>query len=533
MSGGPTVALDGDVVGVNSSGSPMSHKRSTSCSRPRPWRRCCAARESRTPWGRSLREYRAGLNAYFAGDRDAAVEDFEAVLQVVPSHHPRRSTCRRQQAAGPSTSPLIWVFLGVAALLVWDSLGLRWARGRRAVARRRRCRRPPRRFASRRHRYRSGGRTGCSSPHRALNGQETALPPTQAAADSAASDAGSDDERLPELRKAARRRRPSVRGAASRCSQFPGRPARTGSTGSPAPLGSVGYRCPVFVVRVCEHVRTGVTILARRARQVRPRWTSCGDPSMQPAILGTSTPRMAPLKLGTPSAGRNHLEVVAPVSPFRQHLADRGDSLRMCVVHQDDRTRLCDPVQALNGPARRVRRPVLDVGGPQDGLEAQRDRCPGDPCVDQPVRRAHAGPHRTTDGPTCGDQFFAYPLRAHVGEPRMPPRVVADGVTVTVHTPDLAGVGVGWTAGDEEGRVRVVAAQRGQQPRGVAKDHRRTSDREPCRWSGDRPRPRTSPGFGSPCASAPVHRPCSSRRPWLSAPRGGVDRKCHCWNRGG
>ena len=129
----------------------------------------------------------------------------------------------------------------------------------------------------------------------------------------------------------------------------------------------------------------------------------------------------------------------------------------------------------------------------------------------RPVRRSArtAGacrPHRTTDGPTCGDQFFAYPLRAHVGEPRMPPRVVADGVTVTVHTPDLAGVGVGWTAGDEEGRVRVVAAQRGQQPRGSAKDHRRTSDREPCRWSGDRPRPRTSPGVRQPlriCAGPP------------------------------
>ena len=85
--------------------------------------------------------------------------------------------------------------------------------------------------------------------------------------------------------------------------------------------------------------------------------------------------------------------------------------------------------------------------------------------------------------------------------------MAADGVTVTVHTPDLAGLSR-LTAGDEEGRVRVVAAQRGQQPRGCsARDHRRTSDREPCRWSGDRPRPRTSPGVRQPlCASAPVHR---------------------------
>ena len=62
----------GTSSGSTVSGSPMSHKRSTSCSQPRPWRRCCAA-GSRNTLGPVTEEYRAGLNAYFAGDRDAAV----------------------------------------------------------------------------------------------------------------------------------------------------------------------------------------------------------------------------------------------------------------------------------------------------------------------------------------------------------------------------------------------------------------------------------------------------------------------------
>lgn len=117
----------------------------------------------------------------------------------------------------------------------------------------------------------------------------------------------------------------------------------------------------------------------------------------------------------------------------------------------------------------------------------------------------------------------------------MPPRVVADGVTVTVHTPDLAGVGVGWTAGDEEGRVRVVAAQRGQQPRGVAR--RTIVERQIENLVGgpgtDRGRV-PARGVRQPLAHlrrstalVPVDDPACRR---LEV---GVDRKCHCWNRGG
>ena len=200
MSGGPTVALDGDVVGVNSFGITDEPQAFNFVQPAQTMEEMLRGEGVENTLGPVTEEYRAGLNAYFAGDRDAAVEDFEAVLQVVPSHQFAQEYLQKAQALpASSTSPLIWVLLGVAALLVLGLIGLAlWARGRRAGGTS-----PPVPTPAPPGSPLAGtvpvveAEPVAPAPTAPSNGQETAAASDPgAAADSAASDAGSDDERF-------------------------------------------------------------------------------------------------------------------------------------------------------------------------------------------------------------------------------------------------------------------------------------------------------------------------------------------------
>ncbi|MCB0921754.1 MAG: trypsin-like peptidase domain-containing protein, partial [Actinobacteria bacterium] len=86
MSGGPTVGLTGDVIGVNSfkiegETQPFNFVQPSS-----NIDELLRAEGVENTLGPVTEQYRAGLAAYFAGDREVAIENFDAVLSTVPSH---------------------------------------------------------------------------------------------------------------------------------------------------------------------------------------------------------------------------------------------------------------------------------------------------------------------------------------------------------------------------------------------------------------------------------------------------------------
>ncbi len=130
MSGGPTVGLDGDVIGVNSfkiegETQPFNFVQPSS-----NVDELLRAEGVENTLGQVTEQYRAGLAAYFAGDRDAAIEDFEAVLDAVPSHQFAQDYLQKSQDL-PSSNPVVrmwWLWLLslvglllVAGVLLWAS----------------------------------------------------------------------------------------------------------------------------------------------------------------------------------------------------------------------------------------------------------------------------------------------------------------------------------------------------------------------------------------------------------------------------
>jgi hypothetical protein len=128
------VGLDGDVVGVNSFGITDEPQPFNFVQPAQTLEEMLRGEGVQNELGSVTEQYRAGLDAYFAGNRDAAIEDFDAVLQVVPSHQFAQEYLQKAQALpAASTSPMIWVLLGAGALLVLGLIGLAvWARKRRA-----------------------------------------------------------------------------------------------------------------------------------------------------------------------------------------------------------------------------------------------------------------------------------------------------------------------------------------------------------------------------------------------------------------
>jgi serine protease Do len=125
MSGGPTINLNGEVIGVNSYGS--SGEDFNWLSPESLINEMLARNNVANELSDTDRLYRAGLDAFFSGDYRTAVEKFEAVLDVRPSHQQAQELraeaaekAKSQPAPKPKddqSSDFPFVAVGAAALL--------------------------------------------------------------------------------------------------------------------------------------------------------------------------------------------------------------------------------------------------------------------------------------------------------------------------------------------------------------------------------------------------------------------------------
>ncbi len=121
MSGGPTVGLDGDVIGVNSFKIEGETQPFNFVQPSQNLRELMRGEGVDNTLGEVTDLYRAGLAAYFDGNREEAIADFERVLDLVPSHQFAQEYLRKAQdlpeSSGLFSSPLLWIGLLVLALV--------------------------------------------------------------------------------------------------------------------------------------------------------------------------------------------------------------------------------------------------------------------------------------------------------------------------------------------------------------------------------------------------------------------------------
>jgi S1-C subfamily serine protease len=149
MSGGPTVDLTGQVLGINSFG-PADNQAFNFIAPSERLRELMSSAGVRNELSATGVAYRAGLDAYFAGNKDAAVEQLSAVTQAQPSHRLAESYLQKARAlpdppaapapAEPSTvvtaedhgvSPAVWVGVAGVVVLLLVGVGLLLWRSRR------------------------------------------------------------------------------------------------------------------------------------------------------------------------------------------------------------------------------------------------------------------------------------------------------------------------------------------------------------------------------------------------------------------
>jgi serine protease Do len=122
MSGGPTIDGDGNVIGINSysaaSGAPFSFIRPSAF-----MQELLDSQGVKNTVDPTQQEYVAGVDAYYAGNGGEAVEHFDNVLDVVPSHSFALRFRLLAKATAVSSSHTLRNALVVAALLLAGGLG--------------------------------------------------------------------------------------------------------------------------------------------------------------------------------------------------------------------------------------------------------------------------------------------------------------------------------------------------------------------------------------------------------------------------
>jgi S1-C subfamily serine protease len=109
MSGGPTANLDGDIVGVNSFNISGETEAFNFISPVSLVTEMLAQNGVPNALGPVDEAYRAGLDAYFAGDAQGAIERFDQVLSLSPTHQlaqEYRVKASQLAADNPSPSPV-------------------------------------------------------------------------------------------------------------------------------------------------------------------------------------------------------------------------------------------------------------------------------------------------------------------------------------------------------------------------------------------------------------------------------------------
>jgi hypothetical protein len=123
MSGGPTVDGNGDVVGINSFGPTETTELFnyvTSSANLRELMTQNGVAGGLTPTDHA---YRAGLDAYFAGDYSEAVEQFDTVLAAAPGHevaaeYRTRALQQRAQQGWPVSRWVLFTIGGAVLALL-------------------------------------------------------------------------------------------------------------------------------------------------------------------------------------------------------------------------------------------------------------------------------------------------------------------------------------------------------------------------------------------------------------------------------
>jgi hypothetical protein len=119
MSGGPTAGLDGQIIGVNSFKITSETQPFNFVQPSQNLQELMAAEGVQNTLGTVSDDYRAGLDAYFAGDKATAVADFEKVLNVVPSHQFAQEYLQKAQSLPDSGGGVpVWAWILLALVLV-------------------------------------------------------------------------------------------------------------------------------------------------------------------------------------------------------------------------------------------------------------------------------------------------------------------------------------------------------------------------------------------------------------------------------
>lgn len=121
MSGGPTTNLNGDVVGVNSFGVVGETQQFNFVQASKTLAELMRSEGVDNTPGQVTELYRAGVAAYFAGDRGAAIEAFQKTIEIVPNHEFAQSYLRKSQEL-PQPAKIVglplWLAMLVAAIVV-------------------------------------------------------------------------------------------------------------------------------------------------------------------------------------------------------------------------------------------------------------------------------------------------------------------------------------------------------------------------------------------------------------------------------
>jgi serine protease Do len=140
MSGGPVVDMQGRIVGLISQGTPGETQSFNFASATANLTDVLHGKEVTAELGPHDRNYRTGLDRYFAGNFNAAVDYFDAVVAGAPSNLPaaeyRRLAAGKGGSPTASTGPLVVIAVScVAAALLTGAFGaFLIVRRRRAVS---------------------------------------------------------------------------------------------------------------------------------------------------------------------------------------------------------------------------------------------------------------------------------------------------------------------------------------------------------------------------------------------------------------